>query len=86
MGNSVNAEWAAIYITLIGLAGTALNVWIALTIRASVLKMQLWATDKFVSKDDMPNYLSPIKASIQMISSAKRMHDFDPNHQHPQHQ
>lgn len=76
----MNVEIAAAIIAGCGVGGTAFNLWIALNIRNSVLGMKLWATDKFVAKEDMTHYLSPIKESIQMVGSIRRMKGHDPNH------
>jgi len=79
----MTAEWATVLIALVVAAGTCCNVFIALSIRNSVLGIKLWATDKFVAKEDMSNYLSPIKDSIQMVGSARRLQGFDPGHEPP---
>jgi hypothetical protein len=80
----VSAEWAAIYITIFGFVGTAVNVWITLRISNSIRGLKIWVMEKFVSKDDMTHYLSPIKQSIQMVGSTRRMAGFDPDHQPPE--
>jgi len=76
----VTAEWAAVIIAIVVAAGTCANVFIALSIRNSVLGLKLWASDKFVSKDDMTSYLAPIKDSIQMVGSGRRLQGLDPDH------
>jgi len=76
----MTAEWAAVYITVFGALGTAANIWIATRIRADIMGVKLWAIDRFVSKSDMSNYLSPIKDSIQMVGSARRLNGLDPDH------
>ena len=74
---------AAVYITIVGTIGTVLNIYFTLLISKSVSDLKLWATDKFVSKDDMTAYLSPLKDSIQMVGSARRLNDLDPSHPSP---
>lgn len=76
----MTAEQAAIYITIFGAVGTCANIWIMLNIRNGILGVKLWATDKFVAKDDMTTYLSPLKDSIQMVGSARRLQGLDPAH------
>lgn len=71
-------EDALTYITIIAAIGTAANVWLTVLIQKSVLGLKLWATEKFVAKDDMSTYLSPIKETIQMVGSARRLNDQDP--------
>lgn len=73
-------DQAAMYMTIIGLVGTAANVYLTLTIQKSILGLKLWATEKFVSKDEMSTYLSPIKDSIQMVGSGRRLAGMDPEH------
>lgn len=34
--------------------------------------LKLWATDKFVAKDDMPVYLAPLKESVTAMLSEHR--------------
>lgn len=76
-------EQAAIYLTVIGGLGTAFNVWLTLIIRNSVLGLKLWTHENFVSKEDMTTYLAPLKDSIQMIGSQRRLNDLDPGHPAP---
>lgn len=71
----MNPEWVAIYITLIGGVGTGFNMYLNLKMSGQIDKLKLWATDKFVDKDDMSTYLSPIKESIQMVGSQHRLRD-----------
>lgn len=80
----MSPEWAAVIIACVVAAGTTANLFIAMSIRNSVLGVKLWATDKFVSKDDMSAYLSPIKESIQMVGSIRRLLGKDPAHKPPE--
>ena len=79
-GGAMTAEWAAVIIAIVVASGTCANVFIALSIRNSVLGLKLWCGDKFVSKEEMSVYLSPIKDSIQMIGSGRRLQGLDPEH------
>lgn len=74
----MSTEWVAIYITVISIFGTGLNLWITTRIRNDILELKLWALEEFVKKNDMTTYLSPIKDSIQMVGSMRRMKDQDP--------
>jgi hypothetical protein len=68
----MTAEWAAVYITVIGIIGTIVNLALTFWIRSAVLGVKLWVTENFVSKDDMSHYLSPLKQSITMVASKQR--------------
>lgn len=74
---------ALTWITIVGGIGTAVNVILTLIIKSAVSGLKLWAIEKFVSKDDMSTYLSPIKDSIQMVGSGRRLDDMDPSHPAP---
>jgi len=80
----MNPEEALTILTLVGGIGTGINVWITLRTSNEILKLKLWANDKFVSKDDMSTYLSPLKQSIQMIGSQRRLKDLDPGFEPPE--
>lgn len=69
----MNPETALTYITLIGAVGTGLNLWISIRTSNAILKVKLWATDKFVSKEEITNHLSPIRESVQLIISQNRL-------------
>jgi len=53
----MNPNDALTYVTLIGAAGTAVNVFLTLKIANSISKVQLWAQDKFVAKEDLSRYI-----------------------------
>jgi hypothetical protein len=54
----MTAEWAAVYITVIGIIGTIVNLALTFWIRSAVLGVKLWVTENFVSKADMSHYRS----------------------------
>lgn len=67
----MGAEWVAIYITVIGAAGTAINLWITTRISNSILKLELRITEKFATKEEMERGLSPLRETIQQMWSRR---------------
>lgn len=59
-------EQATFFIGLAVLAIQGFNAYVT-------LGLKLWTTKNFVAKDDMTNYLSPLKESIQMMHSTDRV-------------
>jgi hypothetical protein len=76
----MTAQDALVWISIIGGVGTGINLILTLVIRNAIMGLKLWANEKFVAKDDMTTYLSPIKDSIQMVGSARRLQGLDPQH------
>ncbi len=64
---------AANYITVIGAVGTAANVILMLIIKNAISGLKLWAIEKFVTKEEISNFLSPLKDNIQVSLSEKRV-------------
>ena len=69
----MNAEWIAIYITVIGAIGTALNVWITMRIANSLLKLELRLTEKFATKQELESAVSPLRETIQLVWSRRNV-------------
>lgn len=65
----MSAEWAAVYITAIGGAGTAANVYMTKSIYAKILELKLWALDNFIHKDEMER----IRQRAQYAESENRL-------------
>lgn len=55
----MNAEWAAVIITAVGIIGTAMNVWLTSRIYNTILQLKLWCVEQFVKKEELPNFLAP---------------------------
>lgn len=58
---------ALMYMTVIGSIGTAVNVWISLSIRNSILTTKLWVTENFVGKKDLPQYLQFAESRARVL-------------------
>lgn len=67
-------EQAAAYITIIGLLGTAVNIWLTLSIQKSVLSMKLWVRENFVAKEDLPQYLQFAESKARIMRTANEQH------------
>ena len=65
-------EQAAVFISIVGIVGTAFNVWLTVKIKSEILGLKLWVTQNFVAKEDMQSYLSPygfLKEAVQLQRS-----------------
>lgn len=60
-------EQAAAYITVIGILGTGVNIYLTLVIKNSILGLKLWATDKFIAKDELQNYLQVAESKARVL-------------------
>ncbi len=69
----MSPEWVAIYITIIGLVGTAINVWIALVIKNAILGLKLWCRDEFVTKEEHSDSLAPLREAVQLHMTQRRL-------------
>ena len=67
----IGAEWVAIYITVIGAAGTAFNLWISLRIKTVILQLKLDISKEYVTKEDLQTTLAPMRESIQLVWSRR---------------
>lgn len=69
----MSPEWVAIYITIVGLIGTAANIWIALIVKNAVLGIKLWCKEEFVTKEEHISNLAPLREAITLNSSTMRV-------------
>jgi hypothetical protein len=69
----MSIETLAAFVSVIVALGTGLNVWLTLRLTASIGGLKLWSLEKFVAKDDMSNYISPLKDAITVLRSARRL-------------
>ena len=56
----MSPELALTVISIMGVAGTGFNIWIALKISNSVKGVQLWTLENFVAKKHSRYYSSPV--------------------------
>ena len=69
----MTAEWAAIWITFVGLVGTVLNVWLTMRIRNDILGLKVWSMEKFIAKADIASYIPPYqRMAVQVRESERR--------------
>jgi hypothetical protein len=55
------------WVALIGLAGTALNVYLTLTIKLGLEKQKNWVLENFITKADLPRYLQLAESEARII-------------------
>lgn len=71
----MSAEWAAVIVTLVGIAGTVINVLISLNIRSSINALKVWILEKFVTKEDLHSSFAPfsaVRGVMQLDESVRR--------------
>lgn len=66
-------EGTAVYLTAIGTAGTVFNVWLNTKIKADVLELKNWVLTNFITKDDLPTHLEPLRNLVQLRQSEERL-------------